>query len=56
MMFATYVLFILLFFRELDSPAIKKKVEEMYTNSSDLSQLFAGQTQPKLQPKYHQVD
>ena len=34
-----YYLFV---FRELDSLAIKRKVEEMFKNSSDLSQLFAG--------------
>ena len=29
-------------YRDLDSPAIQAKVEDMYKNSTDLSQLFAG--------------
>ena len=29
-------------FRSLDSPAIKLKVTQMFKNSTDLSQLFAG--------------
>jgi hypothetical protein len=30
------------FLRDLDSPVIQAKVEDMFKNSTDLSQLFAG--------------